>query len=178
MGNNLYKTTMTWGLVLGVAWVLVGFASYSMGMIEQPVWLSLLLLLVIAAIVFIGQRKHRDDDLDGYITYGRAFGAGMLVILFGAIIYGFYIIMLVKVIDPTYIDKMLDITAAKLYEMGYDDDLVEQSLAVSARMMSPLYLLISTLFSAAFQGVIISLITSAFVKRTKPMFSNDDADSQ
>ena len=62
--------------------------------------------------------KHRDDDLDGYITYGRAFGAGMLVILFGAIIYGFYIIMLVKVIDPTYIDKMLDITAAKLYEMG------------------------------------------------------------
>ena len=50
---------MTWGLVLGVAWVLVGFASYSMGMIEQPVWLSLLLLLMIAAIVFIGQQASR-----------------------------------------------------------------------------------------------------------------------
>lgn len=178
MGNNLFKTTMTWGLVLGVAWVLMAFAAYSMGMFEMPVWVTLLQLLVLAAIVFVGQRKHRDDDLGGHITYGRAFGAGMLVMLFGAIIYGFYIIMLVKVIDPAYIDKTMEVAAAKFYEMGYDEDMVEQMLASTARMTSPLYLLVSTLFGAAFQGLIISLITSAFVKREKPMFSDNDADNQ
>lgn len=176
MSDNVspLKTSMTWGLVLGVIVILFNLIPYLFGVYEAPTWVGLISFAFIVAIIVIGQKKHRDDDLGGYITYGRAFLTGLLIMVFGYIIYSFYFILLVKVVDPSYMDKMLDIAAAKYYEMGYDDDMVEALMQTSASMTSPVFMLLSSIFGGALLGTIISLISSAFIKREQPVFPTQE----
>lgn len=171
--NAIYKTTATWGLVLGIALVLFSLIPYIFGVYSLPKSLNLLQWLVIIGGIVIGQIKYRDGDLDGYISYGRAFGAGMLVMIWATIIYGVYFVSLVKIIDPQYMEKMLVAQAETLYDAGYTEEMVEMVISASSNM-SPVVMFVSAILGNALLGLIISLISSAFIKREQPMFSPTD----
>lgn len=175
--NAIFKTTATWGLVLGIALVLFSLVPYIFGVYTLPKSLGLLQWLVIIGGIVIGQIKHRDDDLNGYISYGRAFGVGMLVMIWATIIYGVYFVCLVKVIDPQYVEKVVEAQAETLYAAGYTEEMVEMAISVSSNM-SPMVMFVSAVLGNALLGLIISLISSAFVKREQPIFTPTDNEEQ
>lgn len=172
--NSIYKTTMTWGLALGIVVVLFSFVPYLMDIYKTPSWVGFLQYAVMIGAIVYGQIRHRNDDLGGYISYGRSFGAGMLIMLFAAVIYAFYFILLTNVIDPEYLTKTLEATSEVFYESGMSEEQVEAAMEMSSKMMSPVVMLVSSIFSFAFWGAIFSLITSAFVKKEEPMFPNSN----
>lgn len=168
--NSIYKTTMTWGLVLGIVMVLFSLVPYLMNIYQTPSWVGWLMYAVMVLGIAYGQIRHRDDDLGGYITYSRSFGAGMLIMLFASIVYAFYFILLTTVIDTEYMAKVMNAATELLYESGMPEEQVDMAMEMSGKLMTPSFMLISSVFSYAFFGAIFSLITSIFVKKEQPMF--------
>lgn len=174
--NAIYKTSMTWGLVLGIAMVLFSLVPYIFGIITPSKWVSVLSFAVTVAGIVIGQIKHRDGDLDGYIGYGRALATGILVMFFATVVYGVYFVCLIKIIDPQYMEKVITAQAESLYALGYTEDMVEMAISATASF-SPVFMFVTTVLGASLQGVLISLVSSAFVKRVQPMFPGADGEA-
>ncbi|HPX06012.1 MAG TPA: DUF4199 domain-containing protein [Tenuifilaceae bacterium] len=168
--NSLVKGAMTSGLILGLALIVFSVVLYILGIYKPPTWVGILNYVLIIGGIFYGQKKFRDDELGGYISYGKALGTGVLVALFASIIYGVYFYLLTAVIDPGYIDQIYAATEEALLEKGNSEDQVEQMLDVAKQYMTPIMLLVSSVIGFVFWGTIFALITSIFVKKNEPMF--------
>lgn len=174
--NTIFKTTMTWGLLLGIVLIIFNFIPYLKGLFQLPAWVSFLTYAIMIAGVALGQIKYRDNDLGGYISYGRCFGAGMLVMLFASIIYAFYFIILTNVIDPNYMSKLIEASSEIMYQSGMPEEQIEMAMEMSSKMMTPALTLFSSILGYAFFGAIFSLITSAFIKKEEPMFPSNNVE--
>lgn len=168
--NSLVKSAMTSGLILGLALIVFSVVLYILGIYKPPTWVGILNYVLIIGGIFYGQKKFRDDELGGYISYGKALGTGVLVALFASIIYGVYFYLLTAVIDPGYIDQIYAATEEALLEKGNSEDQVEQMLDAAKQYMTPIMLLVSSVIGFVFWGTIFALITSIFVKKNEPMF--------
>lgn len=168
--NSLVKGAMTSGLILGLALIVFSVVLYILGIYKPPTWVGILNYVLIIGGIFYGQKKFRDDELGGYISYGKALGTGVLVALFASIIYGVYFYLLTAVIDPGYMDQIYAATEEALLEKGNSEDQVEQMLDAAKQYMTPIMLLVSSVIGFVFWGTIFALITSIFVKKNEPMF--------
>lgn len=127
--------------------------------------LGLIFLVVIIIGLFLGIRSYRDKYLNGFITYSQSLGAGVIIMVYYSIISAVFAYILYKFIDPNLTDKMLAITEEQLLERGMAEGMIEQSMNIQKKIMTPLVLSISSLVSGIFMGTIFSLIISLFTKR-------------
>ncbi|MBN1990716.1 MAG: DUF4199 domain-containing protein [Bacteroidales bacterium] len=169
--NSLVKSAMTSGLILGLALIVFNVVLYILGIYKPPTWVGILNYVIIIGGVFYGQKKFRDDELGGFISYGRALGTGVLVALFASVIYGVYYYLLTAVIDPGYMEKIYEVMEEAYIEMGMSDDQVESTLEVAKGFTSPLMLMFTSVIGFVFWGTLFSLITSIFIKKNEPMFT-------
>lgn len=170
VSNSPTKSAMLYGLFLGIALVFIHIVQYVMDVYNPPFWVSLISYAAMIGIILWGQKKYRDEELGGFISYGKSLGFGVLVSLFSAIIYGFYFFILVGIIDTAYMSKLLEVIIEKYEEMGMTDDQIEAAVEMVKKFQSPIITVVSTIFSFVFMGTIFSLITSIFVKKEKPLF--------
>jgi hypothetical protein len=164
------KSSMLYGLYLGIALVFIHIIQYIMDIYNPPIWVSLISYAAMIGIIFWGQKKYRDEELGGFIPYGKSLGFGVLISLFAAIIYGFYFFILVGIIDTEYMSKLMDVIIEKYEEMGMTDDQIEVAVEMVKKFQSPIITVVSSIFSFVLMGTIFSLITSIFVKKEKPLF--------
>lgn len=170
--SNL-NVTMTWGLVVGLALIILSLILYIMNIYTAPTWVGVLNYALIIGGIVMAQLKYRNNILDGYITYGKALGTGVLVSLFASIIYAFYFIILTKFIDTGYMDKVIEALEQTYAEKGMNEDQIAATLEMSKKMMTPIMMALSTVFGFVFMGTLFSLITSIFVKKDAPLFGNE-----
>jgi hypothetical protein len=168
--NSPVKSSMLYGLYLGIALVFIHIIQYVMDVYNPPFWVSLISYAAMIGIIFMGQKKYRDEEIGGFISYGKSLGFGVLISLFAAIIYGFYFFILVGIIDTTYMSKLLEVIIEKYEEMGMTDDQIEVAVEMVKKFQSPIITVISSIFTFVLMGTIFSLITSIFVKKEKPLF--------
>ena len=170
--NTLFKSTMTSGLIVGIALVIFGLVLYILGMIKPPVWLGLIQYVIIIGGIIYGTKKYRDEDLGGEISYSKALGVGVLVCVFAAVIFGVYQFLLMTVIDPEYMNKMMSLIEEEYTKMGMSEEQIDAAMGMVRRMQNPVFTVVSSIIGLAFIGTIFSLITSAFLKKEKPIFTN------
>lgn len=173
--NIALKSAMTYGLILGLTLIVLNLVQYIMDVYKPPIWVSLISYVLIVAVIAYGTIKFRDDELQGFISYGKAVGFGALLSLSGAIIYGFYFYILVYVIDPSYMDAIYNMLEETYLESGMSEDQVELIMNGVKKFQNPLFMTISSLFGTVFMGTLFSLITSIFIKKEKPLFDNTEA---
>lgn len=123
-------------------------------------------IAIFAGAIYLATQNHRDQNLDGFMTYGQAFGVGFQVALIMALISGLYLLLQVMVIDPEMIDKMKMMQEALLEERGLTSEQIEASNMDF--FMSPGPLFIFGVLGNLFFGVLISLITSAILQKRHP----------
>jgi len=174
--SSLLQFTMTYGLILGIALIIFSLALYMMDVLPSNMKLILLTSIVnialMVVLVVMGSRAYRDKVLGGTITYGNAFLTGLLIVIFSSIITGFYTLIFNSIIDPEYMDKVFEATknwtADYLNNMGLPDSQIDQSLERIEKQQAN-YNALKAFFTgiawSAVFGVIVSLITSAFVKK-------------
>ena len=94
----------------------------------------------------------------------------MLTAVFFGIIVVIYTIMLVTVIDPSYVEHAQALAAEQLYAAGnLTEQQIDQALELSAKMMrNPWLIFFSGIFASALEGLIISLIAGIFIRRNRP----------
>lgn len=172
--NLLFKHAMNYGLIMGVALVILSLITYLAGAIKAPTWVSFINYAIMIGIIIWGTMKYRDEVLSGAISYGNALGFGVLISLFAGIIVAVFTFLLTTVIDPDYIGKILALTEEELVKRGMSDDQIEAAIEMQKKFMSPLIISVSALFGMVVMGFIFSLITSIFLKKEKSPFESNE----
>ena len=162
--STFWKSAMTHGLYLGVALILYGIIIYVAGENTNKS-LGLISYAIMAAGVVYAQINYRNHELNGFISYGQALGYGVVVMLFAGILNSLYSIILFTYIDPGLIDQIRIAQEEVMMARGMSDEQIELTGRLTAKMMTPGWMAISGLFAFGLIGLIISLISSIFVKK-------------
>jgi F0F1-type ATP synthase membrane subunit c/vacuolar-type H+-ATPase subunit K len=168
--SNLMKSTMTSGAILGAALLIYTLVLYMTNLTFSSVLGYVSYLIMIGGIV-LGIKNFRDQEQQGFITYGRAIGIGMLTVLFASIIMAVFIYLLYTVIDPGLIEKAIEFSRNKMAAKNLTDDQIEAAINMTKKFMTPAFMVIGTIIGYGFFGLIFSLIISAFMKKEKGVFS-------
>ncbi len=162
---SVWKTSLTYGLYLGLALVLVFVIFYVTGnpFAKSAQWI---MYGVMIAGVVITQLEYR-KQLGGSINYNVALGVGTLTVIFASVITGFYNYLLYAIIDPSLSDQLRLFMEETMVKSGkVPEENIEASLDIAMKLQKPLPMFFMTIFNGAVTGVIISLITSMFIKKS------------
>lgn len=170
--SSLIKQCMFYGALIGIVLVLFSFITYLTGFSTNKSVGYIQWIILIAAI-FISQKRYRDETLGGYISYGKALGFGTLTLFFASLIIGFFTYLLYAVIDPSLIDKILQISEESMVAQGMPDEQIDMALEWTRKFTTPLAMTISTIIGLTFLGFIFSLITSLIIKKKDNSFESN-----
>ncbi len=159
-----YAAASKYGLILGLALIIYGMLLNVLGLTGNQAlgWVSFAILL--GGIIW-GTIDYRDKALDGFISYSGALGIGVLIIVFASIISSVYTYVYAEYIDPSLIEKMVSEAEKGMYKNGMSDEEVEQAMSMTSAFMTPAFIAGSSFLGNIFIGFLLSLVTSAILKR-------------
>src|SRR5687767_12976370 len=131
------KVAMTYGAMYGLAAVIVSLIFYFSGtdiQSKMPTMISYLLLII---FIVMGIKSYRDQELNGFISYGKSLGTGVLIGVFGGFITGFYTVILFTMIDPGLAQKIIDASEQKLLDQGMSEEQIAMAMTWTRKFMSP-----------------------------------------
>ncbi len=165
------KSALNYGAIMGLVFLVINFCSFLFELGENKVFSYGSIVLLAVAIGF-GIKKYRDEQCNGFITYGGAVGYGILIAIFSAIISSFGSYIYLAFIDDSFIQLTLERTEMGMIEQGQTEEVIEMAMSWTRKMLSPIGIFISGIVGTTFMGLIISLIASAFLKNDPDSFEN------
>ncbi len=177
MNKEMLKSAMTHGAIIGASIVVYSLVLYMFGYDEfnpnrKFSFLSLVTNFIIIGGIIWAQINYRNKSLNGIISYGHSIGYAMLVGAFYAIIYTFYLILFFKFIDTDKLQYIFDVTEQNLIDSGMTTADIDKSMVMVKKMTFP-SMLLGGIFGNAFFALIVSLISSIFIKKEKNPFEQD-----
>lgn len=170
--NVFISRNTVFGLFVGLSFILASFLFYKTGrsIVLNPQLNNVMLLLTIAG-AFIGVRKYREEQLQGAIGFGAAFGGCIYIIAVGVLIYGIYAYNLYS----RYPELQTDYLAAvnfTLEEVYKGTPMLDTMKNMMATFISPLFIALSESFNKLLTGLLFSLLLAGILRRKKLNDSN------
>ena len=162
--TSVFKVGLTNGIILGLALIIYSALLYVLDL-NLNKYLGNVSFLIMIAVIIYGTISYRTNTLNGNMSYGQALGLAIIIIVFGALLSSIYEYIFITIIDPGHLDKVLAAAEEQLLQQGLSDDQIEMALSIQKKMMKPFIVSIIAFFGMVFIGFIISLITSAFLKK-------------
>ena len=161
---NPWKANLTNGLIMGLIGIVYSLVMYFLDLSFNK-WQGWIFILLQFVILFYLVKSYRDNYRYGMITFGQALGAGVIIFLYYAIIMAVFTYILYAVIDPDLVEKQLAFTEEQMLKKGMPEAAVEAGMKMNAKIMKPAIMAPLSIFGSMFQGVIMSLIVAAFVRK-------------
>jgi len=161
---NIWKANLTNGLMLGLIGIVYTLVMYFLDLALNKTQGYLFLLAVIVILFFL-VKSYRDTYLHGAISYGQALGAGLIICLYYAVIMAIFSYFLYAIIDPELTDKMIAMAEEQMMKKGLSQTQIDTGLAFQKKIMKPGIIAPISIFGSMFQGLIMSLIVAAFVRK-------------
>ena len=168
---SMMPTAIRYGLIGALVLIIISLILNMAGMgagSGSSTMSSLVSILVFAGVVYVALKKHRDEDLGGFMTYGRAIGLGTLTCLIMGLIGSVFTFIYISYIDPTVMDMALEQARAQYETMGMDDEQIDQAMSYAEKFTSPPIVAIMSVVSYVFIGFLASLIVGAILKKNRP----------
>jgi hypothetical protein len=166
-GISVWPTAIRYGGILAGIGVVLGLVMYLSGMLDpetanQAVSGGLGCLSSILTIVFfvLAIKKHRDVDLGGSISFGRAFGVGMATALIYGAISAVWGIIFNNLIAPDIMERTREMMMTQA-QPGQE----EMMEMIANIMTNPIIGPLATLAGSLLMGAIFSLIIAAIMKK-------------
>ncbi len=168
--NSMLTSALTYGAYLGLALIVISVLLYLTNLSFES-WAAWISYAVMGAGIYFASVKYRNEVLGGVISYGGALGFGVLVAVFAGVISSFYSYIFMTFIDTEFINQAMEIGRARLEEQGQlSDEQIDQAMEAQQKFMTPGMMVGIGVLGMAFVGLIISLITSIFVKKEEKPF--------
>lgn len=169
---NVWSANLTNGLILGLAGIVWSLAMWFMDMTFNQAQ-GYIYMVVQIAILFFLMKSYRDNYMHGQITYGQSVGAGVVIILYSAIIGAIFMYLLYTVIDPGLTDKQMAFLEETMQKKGIPQEAIDSGMAIQRKIMKPQIMAPFSILGSMFWGTILSLIISIFIKReSNPLLDN------
>jgi hypothetical protein len=173
-----YRKASTFGLIMGLATAAIHFTFYLLeGKFYSSFAVMLLTLIVVILVIYKATVSYR-NALGGYISYWNAVGYGVKIFLFAGIIGAVYSYIFDN-IDPDYAYRQLELMKQQLLNTGFATDdvtLIDKMISdakegLDYNMQHPFRSALSAIFWNTFLGALFCLISSAFLRRNKPVIN-------
>ncbi len=161
---NVWKANLTNGLILAMIGIVYTLVMYFLDLTINKTQGYVFLLILVVSLFFL-VKSYRVNYLHGYMTYGQAVGAGVVIFLYYAILMAVFTYILYAVIDPGLIDKQLAASEELLAKRGLPQEAMDASLKIQKKMMKPEIMAPISIFGNMLYGVIMSLIVAIFAKK-------------
>jgi hypothetical protein len=165
---------MRWGLIMGLVSVALGLLWYVTGMVDFTQQQSMFSLpniinwTVTIALFYFAFTQHRDNELGGYMTLGRAMSLGFWITLISGIITAIYLYFFLTFVMPDFVSTMIDNAAEQAEKRGQDPEVMRQQMEKMSWMFSPAAFSAFAILGSLLFGVIFSLIVGLVVRRESP----------
>lgn len=166
---SVFPTALKWGLLAGIISIvfsLYGYITESFGNIFLALAVSLIISITILVLAMRDYRKSNG----GYMTYMQGLILGIVTMVIASLISGLFTMLYVQFIDPTIPEKMVDAALEQMIMLGVDDSVIEEQRETIMAENTPVNQLWGALKNGLFGGLILSLIISAIMKRSRPEF--------
>ena len=176
--RSIWKETLNYGIILGL--VTVGFSVLTyMFDLTFKIWIIWPSLLISFLVLFFLLRSYRDHYNNGYISFGKSVGAGVIINIYAAVISAIYVYVLYSFIDPGLVEKSLAVAEERLISRGVPDAAIDSAMEMQAKMMKPWFTSLMGIINSVFFGLVVSLIVSLFVmKQGNPLLDEVDQEPQ
>jgi len=161
--------TIIYGTILGLVLVIYSFILHKTNL-EKNMWLSLFQNIFLIAAIILSIQCFRNRFNEGYISYGKALGTGVLTIIWASLIVAIYTYLFTKYIDPTAIENAREL-ALKNIENSNNEDQIELMSKIFNFIFSSSIMSVLTFIGNVFKGTIFSLIIAAFLKKEKDILT-------
>lgn len=173
LSNPLYRHSFKFGALVGGVLILTSLMFYFRGVPVSinPQITSINYFLIMTGVYF-GLRIYRNDFLNGIITYGRALGAGVLIMGIAGAFYAIYMYILVKYFDASILQEFVGIMEKSFVEAQYSEDQVELLMTFYEKI-TPGVFAFAQWFSKLAAGFFFSLILAFFFSRNYGTMRNN-----
>ncbi len=154
-------------IVYSLLGILTGFSSPASGLGAVFANFLITLAIFIGAVV-LGIRAHRDQELGGFISFGRAFLVGFAVAIIMAVLNAAFSYLYMAVIDPGYLEQLMEDMTVMYERLGLSEDQIEEAMAQVEQRMDPGKNLVTTIITLAVSGAVVSLICALIMKKAPP----------
>jgi drug/metabolite transporter (DMT)-like permease len=161
---SILRPAMTYGLIIALVIILLALLTWILDM-EGAGWLQWVNWAAYFVALYFCLKNWRDQHNKGYIRYGQALSAGILFMFFASVIYAFYNVIYLTWIDPTAVERMLDIMEEEYYKRGFTEEQVSAMMNFATKLRGPGMQFFSVIIGTTFIGVLISLLVSIFIRR-------------
>ncbi len=165
--NKLVNSALAYGFIIAIVLISLsaGLSISELAIDSKLTMLSYPIFIIGLSIGLINFKKLNE----GYITFGSAFKYSMIfsmTVLILTVIFG-YINM--EYLNPDIIEKTMELQRIKLEEANMDDEMIEQSIAMSKKFLTPTTSALVGFFLGGAVYTVISLIMAAILKKNRPM---------
>jgi hypothetical protein len=161
---NAWKANLNNGLILALVGVVYTMIMYFLDMTFNQT-LGYLFLVVQIILLFFLVKSYRDNYLHGFITYGQAVGAGVIIILYSAILTAIFTYVLYAIIDPGLTAKKMAFMEELMLKKGTPQASVDAFMAMQEKLQKPIIQAPLSILGSMFGGTILSLIIAIFVRK-------------
>lgn len=164
------------GLILGAIAVIFLTLLY----VIDYTWMVQLKFVGIAMLIYAGYVIYSGIDYrkssGGYLSYGKAFQHGWIMLAISGLVYSVFVMLLYNVIDPELPGKLLDATMentrAMMESFGAPADQIDSEMAKAAERTKNQFAVSGILMGYGFSLIfyaVIAAITAAIVRRNEPV---------
>jgi hypothetical protein len=162
--KSMLKPAMNSGAITGIILIIYSLVLYFAGAATSK-FAGYFNILFLAVFIFIFTKIYRDKELNGIISYGQSLGYGVLLGLFASVILSFFLFIELKIIDPSLMDKMMDLAREQYTQKGLTEDQIKQVETMTKWMMTPAFMSLMSVLSYTFFSFVISLLSSLFIRK-------------
>ena len=165
------RTPLNFGSIAGICSFVIFLLLYIAG--YNPLGnLSWVAAWIPVVFIILGIKKHRNSNLEGFISYGQALGMGCLITLVFASFFGILVYIFGVLIDPGIVEmskqevlESMEKASEQLPQVFGEemyDKMLDQIEDISISSMA-----LSEFTNKLIWGVMISLVSAAFLKHNK-----------
>jgi len=170
--KGMKKIIITFGIIGGIiiSFMLIGSTSLWGNVIDYEVseLVGYATMLIAMSTIFVGIKKHRDTNLGGIISFGKAFKVGILITLITSLIY-VITWMIIMQFSPDIMDGYFQVNVDKIQNSGETQEVIQKKLN-EMNNYKELYKNPFVKFGITFLeifpvGLLITLISALILKR-------------
>lgn len=167
--TNKWQIITKFAIVYSLIVIGFGLILYIFNLTMKAGWVSgLVSLSALFGSIYYGILAHRNQNLNGFITYKQSLGIGLLISLVAGVVLALYQLLFNLYIAPEMAVNLMNEAKRQMIESNTSEEDMERTLSMFKKMSEPLYIVLGGIAGSFFLGLIASLIISSFTKKEDP----------
>ena len=171
MKRNIIIFGLILGIIMTVNMVYMANLCYTNPNFESNDVLGYTAMVIMFSLIFFGIRNYRNKELNGQISFGKAFKTGALIALAGSTMYVVVWLFYYYLVIPDYLDKYtLHVLAQATRDGATATELAERKQDMQnfrELYKTPVFVVLITFAEVLPIGLVVALVSALALKKKK-----------